>query len=156
MTRITIPALLLLSGCASVTCEDAERISPVLEVGVGEELWTPVSEGDEIYMVEGPQGGYHVFVGVRTEGVVPGVRAARGPVPPEIRYELVDDAGRSVGEGERSWPLRGDEEEALAVGDLLVVDIWELRSPGTYLLKADLVDACGTRLGDERPVLLLF
>lgn len=42
------------------------------EVGTGIDRFVPIEPGDEVMLIAGPQGGYHVFTSVRLRGVALG------------------------------------------------------------------------------------
>jgi hypothetical protein len=59
---------------------DAGPIGPVVvEVGTGLEAYEPLLEGGEVYLVEGPQGGRHIFGHARIKGLDPGTSRSDGP-----------------------------------------------------------------------------
>ncbi len=43
-----------------------------VELGTGTTAFTPLGDGDEVYIVQGPQGGYHLDGSVRATGIVHG------------------------------------------------------------------------------------
>jgi hypothetical protein len=47
-------------------CTDAEA---TLAIGDGEYTWAPLSAGQEVVMVHGPQGGWHVLASIWTENI---------------------------------------------------------------------------------------
>ncbi|MBI2373979.1 MAG: hypothetical protein HYV07_08275 [Deltaproteobacteria bacterium] len=42
--------------------------SPTFELGAGERVYVPLRDGDQLEMTQGPQGGCHFWVSVRTKG----------------------------------------------------------------------------------------
>ena len=59
-------------GCSTSTDpgEATEDDGPLLiELGTGEWDWEPISEGDEIPVIQGPQGGFHFLASVRVSGI---------------------------------------------------------------------------------------
>lgn len=50
------------SGCAAAG-------APAVELGTGTTAFAPLAEGDEVAIVQGPQGGYHLDGSVRATGV---------------------------------------------------------------------------------------
>lgn len=52
----------LAAGCAA-------EVDPVLEVGTGVTRFEPLSEGQSIPMIAGAQGGWHLWVAVRSQGL---------------------------------------------------------------------------------------
>lgn len=53
------------SGDAGV----ADAASVECEVGTGVDGFVPIEPGDEVMLIAGPQGGYHVFTSVRLRGI---------------------------------------------------------------------------------------
>ena len=60
------PVFLLLALAA---CEDPE---PGIEVGTGEREFEPLEDGDDILIIQGPQGGFHVLGSFLVTGVEAG------------------------------------------------------------------------------------
>jgi hypothetical protein len=70
-------SLLLVAACTADSSDDAEDtdVAPVpteARLGTGTDAFVPVEDGDEITIVFGPQGGYHLDGSMRASGVVPG------------------------------------------------------------------------------------
>ncbi len=66
MTRVLL--LIALAGCAA----EGTDLPPEVILGTGLEAWVPLADGDDVGIVQGPQGGYHVFGSVRATGLDPG------------------------------------------------------------------------------------
>jgi hypothetical protein len=47
-------------------CEGAEAV-----IGTGQREFTPVNDGDTIWLFSGPQGGFHIYIGVHAKGLDP-------------------------------------------------------------------------------------
>jgi hypothetical protein len=68
-------AALLLTACADGPEGQAERDpcapgrEPTLAIGGGVSRFEPLREGDTLELVHGPQGGYHVEIGLRATGL---------------------------------------------------------------------------------------
>lgn len=58
---------------------DAAIVPATVEVGSSLEAFEPLNEGDTIFLVEGPQGGRHVFGHARITGMEPGTSRRDGP-----------------------------------------------------------------------------
>jgi len=155
--------LLALVACEDTvsTCEDAATVEPRVELGVGELDFEDVAEGDLVDAVRGPQGGFHVWGAVRTEGFDPGHDALLGRYDegPEVRFEfLVDDF--VAAEGGAFRPFEGDVYDATLVGEPVYVDAWSLwddwEEPQDVLglFTVTVEDACGTTGSAEREVAL--
>ena len=63
-------------ACSSPTDSkpvEAEDDAPLLiELGTGEWEWEPISDGGELPVIQGPQGGFHFLASVRVSGIVAG------------------------------------------------------------------------------------
>lgn len=77
--RVTLLALLLV-GCTpptrdSSSCEATCACAPsTLRIGTGPLPFEPMQDGQDVVMVHGPQGGWHVLAGLRATHVQPIVR----------------------------------------------------------------------------------
>ncbi len=71
-----------------------EPSAPQALLGTGEWEWEALSDGDEIYVIQGPQGGWHLLGSVRTVGLVPGDPTSLGdPENPTTTFQVwVDGA----------------------------------------------------------------
>jgi hypothetical protein len=81
----SLPWLMLCAvlGSACVTAV------PSLELGTGELEFEALDDGDTIYVIHGPQGGYHLLASLRVGGVEPGTRDDLGdPDNPTMVVEV--------------------------------------------------------------------
>lgn len=105
--------LLLLSALAGLTaCQgsveqiacDAPKDAGVFEIGTGEECFSRLAANDEIPLINGPQGGYHVWLAVGCKD------CGEGSV--ELRYGVRDPATQmplaGTGELQEVVPLAGE------------------------------------------------
>lgn len=135
----------LLGGCASeVVPEEAS-----LELGTGTWRFEPVADGDAVPLIRGAQGGWHVWVAVRTNGMERdrgSLSIALSPAdesrPPRettlgVTLDPPDAEGRRVYLG---WPAILDDPSC-AVGELLRIE-------------ATFTDATGRRVTVERDVMV--
>lgn len=65
---------LALAGCDKKEEEGSPSdsvpdLSPEIELGTGETAFEPLADGDTIYIVYGPQGGYHFTVSMNVQGI---------------------------------------------------------------------------------------
>ncbi len=69
-----LAAILLLSaqGCSASPKQVADAEPPSLELGTGTGAFEVLEDGDDIFIVQGPQGGYHFFGALRARNVNPG------------------------------------------------------------------------------------
>jgi len=63
--------LTLLLGCG-LSEDTGEAVAPQAELGTGEWEWADLLDGDEIPVIQGPQGGFHLLGSVRVRGLEPG------------------------------------------------------------------------------------
>jgi hypothetical protein len=93
------------SDAASVDCESA---APTAVIGTGEYAWEALAPGDEITMVHGPQGGWHILGSVRLDAMYENV---------EIRYTITDvPSGHVVSDNDyfvQQVPLDGCQGEVI-------------------------------------------
>ena len=86
LTRTPALAIpLLLAACTSAP-------DPAIELGSGELEWLPLSDGDDLEVIYGPQGGYHFLGSVRIHGFDPGDhRDVAADNNPTTRFEAEVD-----------------------------------------------------------------
>ena len=61
---------------------------PFIQLGGGNLSWVPLDEGDDVELVAGPQGGWHIDVSVWFDGF--------GPGGIELNYEAVDESANRI------------------------------------------------------------
>lgn len=99
-----LPFLLLVLapvGCAMPIAGQGE-----LEVGTGDYLFVPLAEAQEVELVFGPQGGYHVWTSLRASGLE----------PRRVRMELDTvpvDGGREVERSRATIDLTRNQAEGV-------------------------------------------
>ena len=64
-------ALVLLAACEPGGGDVDPDLDPEMIIGTGEWMWEDVSDGDELTLSRGTQGGYHFWLSVRAVGVDP-------------------------------------------------------------------------------------
>lgn len=47
----------------------APKLDPALEIGTGDIAFVPIADGDTVFVVFGPQGGYHINASLRVQGI---------------------------------------------------------------------------------------
>jgi hypothetical protein len=75
-------------------CKPVPTIAPVVQVGTGQTDYLPVTSGQTVQMEQGSQGGHHIWVAVRQEGVaqtgttttITSVQPTTGVVGPTLRF----------------------------------------------------------------------
>lgn len=143
-------AIALLPVLALVGC-GADEGTPFFEVGTGESTFEALGEGATVPLIHGPQGGYHVWLGVRHRGLGPGdVILEYGARDATTREELMFPGLRAV---QADVDPEAVSQTAGLVGFLLedeplVYDGRPIR------LWARATDAGGQALSDERGALV--
>ncbi|MCP4804291.1 MAG: hypothetical protein GY913_23230 [Proteobacteria bacterium] len=92
--------LWLALGCTPRWCGE----TPWLELGGGEIAWEELSEGDDVTVVHGPQGGWHILASVHAYGL-------QDIVDVHYTVELLDDA-QLVSDNELQLALTNYDDEA--------------------------------------------
>ncbi|HEY8428812.1 MAG TPA: hypothetical protein VIL20_10575 [Sandaracinaceae bacterium] len=141
--------VILLAAALATGCAAASESGARLELGTGTIRFEPVEDGATLPLIRGAQGGWHVWIAVRAEGLesdggmlsiehqpadesAPPVAATLG-----VRFDPPDAEGRRSYLG---WPaILADP--SCAVGELLRV-------------RATLTTPDGMQLADERHVLV--
>jgi hypothetical protein len=77
-------AVALVGGCASSAPIEPTEAS--LEVGTGTARFVPLADGDEVAMVRGAQGGWHLWISVRADGLDTGLGSL------EIAHQPADES----------------------------------------------------------------
>lgn len=86
MNRCTLCMLLATTSCTS---GGESPFGPAVELGTGELAFVPLADGDELDVIFGPQGGYHVLGSVRTLDIEPGdTEDLANPRNPEVVFSL--------------------------------------------------------------------
>lgn len=143
VTALTLPLVLSLSlatGCegggeggSGASAPDVDCTAPAdhdtFELGTGELCFEPLSEGDALPLMAGPQGGYHVFLSIGCADCGDAVT---------LTYSLLDPA--TMAPLERTYP--GNQ----AYAELFEVDDWR-QSLGIQ------IGMPGFQWGDEDPPL---
>jgi len=147
MRRIALLGLAFLLGCASANVP-TEPTEARLELGTGTARFLPIADGDALEMVHGAQGGWHVWVSLRTEGITQGTGSleiehgpADGSAPmQQSRVGAMFDPPDA--EGRRS-----------SLGWTAIFDNPSCQQGRLYRIRVTLTTASGQRLTDERDVM---
>jgi hypothetical protein len=90
-----IAVALALAGCS-----DEPEPEPVpageAEIGTGMFAFAPLSDGDRLDLVAGPQGGFHFIVHARMRGLSPGDARQDLPANPTTWFRALDEDGNRV------------------------------------------------------------
>lgn len=147
MHRLLVLALLAsLPACASASSLPPEAAQ--LELGTGTARFVSVADGDALEMVRGAQGGWHVWVSVRTEGLTEGtgsLEIEHGPAdqsaaPQRSRVGVMFDPPDAQG-------------RRASLGWTAIFDNPACQQDRLYRIRVTLTTARGERLTDERDVM---
>ncbi len=128
---------LALSGCAEV--------EPTLELGTGDRGFEPIEDGQDLPMIEGAQGGWHLWISLRTTGLDPSdARVAMAVAPLE--------AGRPRQERILEVDLQPHEGYHRLIGVPMVMSLPECFQNRVVLVEVTVTDRGGRTESDERVV----
>lgn len=143
-------------------CELAATVEPAFRLGLGEDDFRPLRDGDELPLSWGNQGGRHVWMAWQTDGIAPGNQGLGGyEEGPTVLLSLFTADGYQVGDGSTTRAMKGSAETAELVGQELFITWWgdtiETDGPphdfSELTLRAELYDTrCGAELVEERTV----
>ncbi len=84
-------AMALLAGCEPTGGNGGEG-DPIVEIGTGEYEFEAITEGQELQVIQGPQGGFHVLGSMRSQGLVAGDRDDLANADnPTVTFDVVID-----------------------------------------------------------------
>lgn len=141
---------------ALVACGDGEATGPAsIELGTGDRRFEPIADGDDIFVVQGPQDGYHLFGSLRALNVEAGdaddLSSAKNPTTRFEVYvgnERVDAMASTYVQGLRE----DDEGYSVMIGRTVILDIADDSELAGQTLRfvVELVDVNGEVVQDER------
>lgn len=151
---VVIPVAVSVAACEPERCLVEGGVA---ELGTGEASFEPLADGDTLGWVAGPQGGFHVYGSVRTQGL----SLATAFTDPEeswaeLRVELFEPSGAAVA----GFPFapRVFRPAFGWDGELFGQIVQFFRSPpptgSGYRLEVEVVDAEGVCASDARTVSL--
>lgn len=83
--RVRLALLGLLAGCAP----QAEPGDPAVQLGTGEIDFSALVDGQDLPIIRGPQGGYHLLGAIRTHDLEPGLDDQLGhPDNPTVTFDV--------------------------------------------------------------------
>jgi hypothetical protein len=151
-------ALLSLAACGDdSSTPPADAGPPTIELGTGEREFETIIEGDNVFIVQGPQDGYHLFGSLRATNVNAGnIKDLTDPENPTTIFEVyngteqVDLMASTYRQGLRSSPF-GVE----MIGRNVILDIEDDSELDGVMLRfvVRLEDVDGVVVTDERMVI---
>lgn len=166
MRRLCLTALLFLAACdggGGVDAGprfDAAGVTPEAELGTAEDSeFAPLSDGDELAYILGPQGGYHFLASVRVRGVEPGnPDMLSDPRNPRVEFRAWrGDARVDIRASEYIQgldPVAGEPGAFEMVGRLLILNITSCDdlTGETLRIEVEVQDVNGVVVTDEATV----
>ncbi len=159
LVRQALPLLIAVAAACSASVDSPDAGPPSLELGTGTRDFEPLSDGDSIFIVQGPQGGYHFFGSLRAQNIEPGdSEDLSDPRNPQTTFEAFVGANRvdSMASSYRQG-LEVSGGYAQMIGRQVILDILdddELDGM-TVRLTVSIEDASGTQLTDERTLMAI-
>lgn len=141
-------------ACSSSPGSSADAGPPFIELGTGTREFEPLDDGDDIFIVQGPQGGYHFFGSLRARNVEPGdSEDLSDPKNPRTTFEAF--AGDARVDSMFSSYVQGLELEdgyAQMIGRTVILDILDDDDLDgvTVRFTVSLEDTDGVVVSDER------
>ena len=154
--RAALLVLGLAVGCAGEPA--SEPVEPGVRLGTGEIEFEPLEDGDDLVVIFGPQGGYHVLGSFQGAGFEAGdPHDLSDPSNPIVRFELWDGARQLAPFASFQQGL--DEEdgvmEMLGRFVLLAIDDDDEIVGGQARFTVVVEDASGTLWEDDKTVNLV-
>jgi len=90
-----IAACAALGACSGADGDSADAAPAAVTVGTGYDAFESLTDGDDIYVVQGPQGGFHVFGSFWATGIDPGdPDNLQDPGNPSSEFRVFDSGTR--------------------------------------------------------------
>lgn len=154
--RFILPAALLLAACGS-DAEDDPVLPPSLELGTGEVEFESIDDGDDVWVIQGPQGGFHILGSIRVTGVERGdPDDLEDPDNPTTEFQVYRGTERLDVLGARYTQGLDRFEPGVygMIGRFVILDIIEDDEVAgdTLHVTVDVTDVNGVQLSDELDV----
>ncbi len=141
---------------ADDTAADPGPLEPALEVGTGDRVFEPLEDGDDIFIVQGPQGGFHFDGSIRVQGIETGdpgdLFSELNPTTVWRAFEGNDQIDVGIEATQGLDPVDGEPGVYETVGRKVILDITrDLQLAGDNVtLQVKITDVDGISLLDER------
>jgi len=138
---------------------DAGPITPMIEIGTGELEFETITEGQDLFFILGPQGGFHFLASVYVQGIEGGNPDDRSdPRNPVTEFRVFRDSGERVDLMASRYeqgldPVMGRPGHEM-VGRLLILGIGDVADldGDSVRVSVTVSDVDGVMLTDERTV----
>lgn len=140
----------------SDTESDTEVAGPACELGTGVTAFEPFESGQPLPIYYGPQGGWHVYGGLRCTGIVAGDdNDPRDPTNPRVSW-VVEYEGEVIGGYEDLPRPMNRDGQAELIGELLILltPTCEENLGRHVTVRYTLTDATGEVLTESREAVL--
>lgn len=123
IVRSALGALLVVGCGGGRNAVDAGP--PQVELGTGDSEFEAIADGDDIFIVQGPQGGYHFFGSVRARNLEPGdVGDLSSPDNPTVEFQAFQGQERiDIGASSYTQGLSPSPEGDEMIGRTVILDI---------------------------------
>ncbi len=150
--------LALWLAVALTACTSAPPPDPDALLGQGEYEWEDLSDADEVFVIQGPQGGFHILASVRTKGIEAGnPDDLLDPSNPETNFSVVSAGVDLILTGQYLQGIAQAPEDAdpwthEMVGRFAILDIDndDVLDGVEITLSVSVVDADGIEVRDSR------
>ena len=153
MTRRLLLLAVACAACGTVKGggpPDSGGAGPRIEVGTGTASFVALNDGDEVAIVKGPQGGYHIWGAIRSDGVL-------DPKGLEVHYFVLDGATGAEIQGDNAYRLtlvkNGPYDEWYGMIGFLGSSVPANVQGLPTVMKLTVKDSRGLTASDERRVI---
>jgi hypothetical protein len=148
MNRLLL--LLAVTACTPPTPPpDPDGGQAEVLIGTGNASFVPLKDGDEVTIVKGSQGGYHIWGAIRANGVL-------NPAGLEVHYFILDGATRAEVQGDNAYRLtlvqNGPYFEWYGMIGYLGTSVPSNVQGQPTIMKLTVKDSQGRTASDERSV----
>lgn len=156
-----VAAILIAAAARSMACSGAsegpDAGPPSIELGTGTRAFEPLVDGEDIFVVQGPQGGYHLVGSMRASNVDGGNPAdLSDPNNPNTRFEVyLDDERVDAGASDYTQGLQEGQGGLEMIGRNVILDIADDSELEGLTLRfvVTLNDVNGIMLADDRTLI---
>ncbi|MCA9542303.1 MAG: hypothetical protein KC620_25575 [Myxococcales bacterium] len=148
-----------MADAARPTADAEASFEGTIELGTGDDDFKPITDGEDIWIIKGPQGGYHLLGSVRVTGIDAGnPDDLDDPSNPTTAFEIWEDDERVDADvahyTQALGPVWNDPDTFEMIGRFVILDIQSDRelAGATLRFKVSVTDAQGHTLTDAREV----